>query len=59
MHRRLFLRSEPDGPRPPGLSEATPTLTFEDRLDLEIGGTRFELLATPGGETRDSMVVWL
>ncbi len=36
-----------------------PTLTFEDRLEIELGGERFELLATPGGETLDSMVIWL
>lgn len=36
-----------------------PDLTFDDRLDLDVGGLRLELLATPGGETVDSMVVWL
>jgi len=34
-------------------------LTFDDRHDFELGGTRFELHATPGGETLDSSVVWL
>ena len=38
-----------------------PELTedFEDRLAFELGGRRFELLSTPGGETTDSLVVWL
>ena len=36
-----------------------PTLTFQDRHAFELGGVRFELLATPGGETLDSMCVWL
>ena len=36
-----------------------PTLTFKDRYDFELGGVRFELIATPGGETVDSMCVWL
>ena len=36
-----------------------PTTTFRDRLELTIGGRRLELVATPGGETFDSMVVWL
>jgi glyoxylase-like metal-dependent hydrolase (beta-lactamase superfamily II) len=36
-----------------------PTITFEDRFDFTLGGIRFELLATPGGETIDSMCVWL
>ncbi|MGD8607088.1 MAG: SCP2 sterol-binding domain-containing protein, partial [Myxococcales bacterium] len=37
----------------------SPDLTFEDRHDLEVGGRRFVLLSTPGGETVDSCVVWL
>jgi glyoxylase-like metal-dependent hydrolase (beta-lactamase superfamily II)/putative sterol carrier protein len=37
----------------------TPDLTFEDRHELEVGGRRFVLLSTPGGETVDSCVVWL
>jgi len=37
----------------------TPTITFADRHDLDIGGLRLELLATPGGETTDSLVIWL
>ena len=36
-----------------------PTLTFADRHDFELGGVRFELISTPGGETIDSMCVWL
>ena len=30
-----------------------------DAWSAEVGGRRFELLATPGGETTDSLVVWL
>ena len=37
----------------------TPTLTFSDRYDFELGGIRFELLHVPGGETTESMAVWL
>ena len=36
-----------------------PTSIVDERLDLTIGGRRLELIATPGGETFDSMVVWL
>ena len=36
-----------------------PTLTIEDRHAFELGGVRFELIHTPGGETTESMVVWL
>ncbi len=40
-------------------SMPTPTITFRDRYDFELGGIRFELLSVPGGETTESMVVWL
>jgi alkyl sulfatase BDS1-like metallo-beta-lactamase superfamily hydrolase len=40
-------------------SKPKPTLTFDDRLELELGGERFELIATPGGETLDSLVIWM
>jgi alkyl sulfatase BDS1-like metallo-beta-lactamase superfamily hydrolase len=36
-----------------------PTITFADTYAFELGGLRVELLATPGGETTDSMCVWL
>lgn len=36
-----------------------PTTTFVDRLDTKIGGRNFQLAWTPGGETTDSIVVWL
>lgn len=34
-------------------------LTFSDTLDLTVGDRRLQLLSTPGGETIDSLVVWL
>lgn len=39
--------------------DPVPDLLFEDRHGFDVGGRRFELLATPGGETTDSLVVWL
>ena len=36
-----------------------PTTTFDRHLNFTIGGREFELLWTPGGETTDSLVVWL
>ena len=36
-----------------------PTVVVDDRLELTIGGRDLVLIATPGGETFDSMVVWL
>ena len=33
--------------------------TFHDAMAFDQGGRRFELLSVPGGETLDSLVVWL
>ncbi|MBW2540476.1 MAG: MBL fold metallo-hydrolase, partial [Deltaproteobacteria bacterium] len=43
----------------PAQSRPTPDVTFEDRHELTLGPVRMELLWTPGGETTDSMVIWL
>jgi alkyl sulfatase BDS1-like metallo-beta-lactamase superfamily hydrolase len=43
----------------PGQSVPTVDLDFEDTLTLEVGGRRMELISVPGGETTDSLVVWL
>ena len=44
---------------PMGQDKPVPDLTFDDRLELSVGSLELELLATPGGETVDSCVVWL
>lgn len=40
-------------------SVATADIEVVDTLALDLGGRRLEFIATPGGETTDSMVVWL
>ena len=35
------------------------TTTFNDRHQFTLGGRRFELYSTPGGETLDALVVWM
>ncbi len=47
------------GKKLPPQSTATADIVVDDRLSLTVGDRRFELIATPGGETTDSMVVWL
>ena len=42
-----------------GQSAPVVDLDFADTLTLEIGGRRLELLSVPGGETTDSLVIWL
>ena len=36
-----------------------PTVLVDERLELTVGDRRLVLVATPGGETFDSLVVWL
>lgn len=36
-----------------------PTTTFDTAHAFEVGGRRFELTWTPGGETTDALTVWL
>jgi alkyl sulfatase BDS1-like metallo-beta-lactamase superfamily hydrolase len=43
----------------PAQSAPVPTVVVDDELSLTVGGRRLVLHATPGGETTDSMVVWL
>lgn len=45
------------GGKIPPQSVPVPDITFIDRHTLELGGQRLELIATPGGETTDSMVI--
>ncbi len=47
-HPEVFLQAKP-----------VPDVTFDDTYSFSSGGTDFEILATPGGETVDSCVVWL
>ena len=42
-----------------GQDVPTPDLTFEERMGLRVGDLEIELIAMPGGETIDSLAVWL
>lgn len=41
------------------IQEVEPDLTFKERHSFELGGRRFELYATPGGEAEDGSILWL
>jgi alkyl sulfatase BDS1-like metallo-beta-lactamase superfamily hydrolase len=43
----------------PAQTIPVPDVTFDDRYDLIVGDRRIELHHVPGGETNDSLVVWL
>jgi len=53
-----FARGD-DADIPPHPKVVTPDIVFADHHTIELGGRRIELLAVPGGETIDSLVVWL
>ncbi len=67
IHRFRVAHSAPFFPTAVGTAERNlhvqarpqPTVTFTDRYDFDLGGVRFELIATPGGETIDSTCIWL
>jgi alkyl sulfatase BDS1-like metallo-beta-lactamase superfamily hydrolase len=40
-------------------AEVSPDLLVDDLHRLELGGRRFEVHWTPGGETRSAVIVWL
>jgi glyoxylase-like metal-dependent hydrolase (beta-lactamase superfamily II) len=39
--------------------EVVPDIVVDDRLSIECGGRTFEMISTPGGETLDSLCVWM
>lgn len=52
------IRERVGGPLP-AQAQGTADLEVDDSLTLTVGDRTMELLATPGGETTDSLVVWL
>jgi glyoxylase-like metal-dependent hydrolase (beta-lactamase superfamily II) len=48
-----------DAEIPPLAKPAHPDVTFGERYELTCGDRHLELLSVPGGETIDSLVVWL
>jgi alkyl sulfatase BDS1-like metallo-beta-lactamase superfamily hydrolase len=45
--------------KPPRQATASPNILFADRMSFSQGGVDFELIHAPGGETVDSVLVWL
>ncbi len=43
----------------PAQDQPTPDVLIDERMAFELGGIRFELIALPGAETNDSLIVWL
>ena len=43
----------------PAVPKVKPDILVEDRLTIELGGRRFELISAPEGETIDNLAVWM
>jgi alkyl sulfatase BDS1-like metallo-beta-lactamase superfamily hydrolase len=54
-----ITHSESIAPGETSQSRPEPTIEVDDRLRLKFGNRRMELVSTPGGETTDSLVIWL
>jgi alkyl sulfatase BDS1-like metallo-beta-lactamase superfamily hydrolase len=54
-----YARERDGGGDAPAQARPEPTIVFDEMCDFSVGGRRFELFSTPGGETTDSLVVWL
>jgi len=39
--------------------EVMPDISIDQHYVIELGGRRFEIIATPGGESRSALIVWL
>ena len=48
-----------DAEIPPLAKPAEPDIVFDREYRFDCGGRRFECISVPGGETIDSLVVWL
>lgn len=57
--RKLWASTIQRKSNPPSPPEVVPDVTVDGRYAFELGGRRFDLLATPGGETLDSITVWM
>jgi alkyl sulfatase BDS1-like metallo-beta-lactamase superfamily hydrolase len=58
MGRPGFVRGDDvEVPRPAKVVH--PDVLVDDAFSFTLGGRRFELLSVPGGETTDSLAVWL
>ncbi|MCP4906426.1 MAG: MBL fold metallo-hydrolase [bacterium] len=43
----------------PAQAAPIPDIIFDDRYEFVLGGLRVELIAVPGAETNDSLIIWL
>ncbi|MDB6103442.1 MAG: fold metallo-hydrolase [Gammaproteobacteria bacterium] len=56
---KLWSGTVKRGANPPPPPEVVPDVVVDRRHEFELGGRRFEVISTPGGETLDSLTVWM
>jgi glyoxylase-like metal-dependent hydrolase (beta-lactamase superfamily II) len=57
--RKLWGGTVNVGGPPIELPQVVPDIEVDRRYAFELGGRRFEVISTPGGETLDSLTVWM
>jgi alkyl sulfatase BDS1-like metallo-beta-lactamase superfamily hydrolase len=57
--RKLWAGTIKRAANPPAPPEVVPDVAVDRHFAFELGGRRFELLSTPGGESLCSLTVWM
>ena len=57
--RKLWANTIKRAANPAPPPEVVPDIAVDRRYEFELGGRRFELISTPGGEALDSLTVWM
>jgi alkyl sulfatase BDS1-like metallo-beta-lactamase superfamily hydrolase len=57
--RKLWGTTIKRASNPPPPPEIVPDIAVDRRHSFDLGGRRFEAISTPGGETLDSLTVWM
>lgn len=57
--RKLWASTIKRAANPPPPPQVIPDISVDRRYELELGGRRFEIISTPGGEALDSLTVWM
>jgi glyoxylase-like metal-dependent hydrolase (beta-lactamase superfamily II) len=56
---KLWSGTVKRGANPPPPPQVVPDIVVDRRHEFELGGRPFEVISTPGGETLDSLTVWM
>jgi alkyl sulfatase BDS1-like metallo-beta-lactamase superfamily hydrolase len=57
--RKLWASTIKRSANPPAPPEVVPDIVVDRRCAFDLGNRRFEVISTPGGESLDSVTVWM